>query len=95
MNSIRRLIERVDSVRGDTERLIEAMFRRHMRDNASAIQKQFQELLLQLEGCVKIVFVPETNAPQVQVMGAQATESRPPLLQDTPLITLFDGLPLL
>ncbi|KAF8252842.1 IkappaB kinase complex, IKAP component [Wilcoxina mikolae CBS 423.85] len=96
MNSIRRLMERVDSVRGDTERLIEAMFRRHMRDNAAAIQKQFQELLLQLEGCVKIVFVPEINTPQVQMMGAQATEGRSSLsLQATPFITHFDGLSLL
>ena len=54
MNSIRRLVERVGSVKPDSERLVEAMLRRHMRDNASALQKQLGELILQLEGCIKI-----------------------------------------
>lgn len=94
MNSIRRLVERVDSVKPDSERLVEAMLRRRMRDNASALQKQFGELILQLEGCIKIVFVAGAGTQQQQA-DAQAAQPSLQQTQSAPTIPLFEGLSLL
>lgn len=97
MNSIRRLAERVDSVRDETEALVEALFRRGMRDNAAALQGQLRELLVQLEGCVKVVYtavaVPAGEVQQQRMMMG-LEEGAPPAVQPAPVVRKFDGLSL-
>ncbi|KAI5778207.1 IKI3 family-domain-containing protein [Geopyxis carbonaria] len=51
-NSLRRLVERIEQSRADTQHLVECMFRRQMRENASAIQTQMQDLISQFDNCM-------------------------------------------
>jgi elongator complex protein 1 len=93
VNSIRRLIERVDSVRDDTERLLQALFRRGMRENAAALQALVNELLAMLKGCVDEVF----TAQQRSVLPPPGEGEVQPQQQkvEVPVIRDFEGLSLL
>jgi elongator complex protein 1 len=93
VNSIRRLIERVDSVRDDTERLLQALFRRGMRGNAAALQALVNELLAMLKGCVDEVF----TAQQRSVLPPPGEGEVQPQQQkvEVPVIRDFEGLSLL
>lgn len=56
INSVRRLLERLDQTRPESERLIDGLIRRHMRDHAYQIQKMFVEVLDILRQVVEEVF---------------------------------------
>ena len=56
VNSIRRLIERVDSVREDVEKLIISCARRGMREQAIAIESAMMEVVGLCRACVDEVF---------------------------------------
>ncbi|KAI9827006.1 MAG: hypothetical protein M1826_006485 [Phylliscum demangeonii] len=58
VNSLRRLIERVNRVRDDVTRLVEALFRRRMAERASAVQKTMGEVLDLCAACVRTVLLP-------------------------------------
>ena len=95
MNSIRRLAERVDSIRSETEALVEALFRRRMRDSAAALQALLRDLLVQLDGCVTVVFgavVPEEVPARTE---EERMDGQRPVVQPPPVIKLLDGLSLL
>lgn len=63
VNSIRRLIERVNSSVSEAETLIDALLRRGMRERAAAIEKALQEVLTMCADCRDEVFeVPPPNA---------------------------------
>ncbi|KAG0156878.1 hypothetical protein PDIDSM_4060 [Penicillium digitatum] len=63
VNSIRRLIERVNSSVAETEILVDALLRRGMRERAAAIEKALQEVLTMCVDCRDEVFeVPPSNA---------------------------------
>ncbi|KAJ6179337.1 hypothetical protein N7519_009798 [Penicillium mononematosum] len=51
VNSIRRLIERVNSSVAETETLVDALLRRGMRERAAAIEKALQEVLTMCADC--------------------------------------------
>jgi len=98
MNSIRRLIERVEASRVDVSALAEAMFRRNMRDNAAAVQEQLQEFLAQLEGCVESVFVQQPQQslylPKEECGEGMMQQQQQPR-EAIPVIKPFEGLSLL
>ncbi|KGO68497.1 Uncharacterized protein PITC_071220 [Penicillium italicum] len=63
VNSIRRLIERVNSSVAETETLVDALLRRGMRERAAAVEKALQEVLTMCADCRDEVFeVPPPNA---------------------------------
>jgi elongator complex protein 1 len=94
VNSIRRLMERVDSVRDDTQSLLQALFRRGMRENAAALQALVNELLGMLKGCVAEVFTTPQRAvlPPAAEGGVQQQQQ---LRVEVPVIREFEGLSLL
>ncbi|PUU75037.1 IKI3 family-domain-containing protein [Tuber borchii] len=69
VSSIGRMVEKLDSVRDETKKLLEGLVRRRMRERAIALQTLMEEVLANLEGCVQEVFEeagevvnPETGA---------------------------------
>ncbi|KAI9680544.1 MAG: hypothetical protein M1817_003984 [Caeruleum heppii] len=56
VNSIRRLMQRVDSVREEVERLREGLLRRGMRERALAVERAMVEVVELCRGCVEEVF---------------------------------------
>ncbi|KAK7204599.1 RNA polymerase II Elongator subunit [Myxozyma melibiosi] len=52
VNSIRRMIERVNETRSDARNLIESLSRRAMRERGVEIQRRYVELVEDLRGCV-------------------------------------------
>ncbi len=56
VNSIRRLIERVNSVRDEVRRLREGLLRRRMWARAVAVERAMQEVVDLCQGCVEEVF---------------------------------------
>jgi len=82
VNSVRRLVERVDSAREETSGLVEAMFRRGMRESAGALQQAIVELLAMLREAVPVVFVP------------RLTESGQVVQVEMPVVREFEGLSL-
>lgn len=62
VNSIRRLIERVNSSVAEAEILVDALLRRGMRERAAAVEKALQEVLAMCADCRDEVFeVPAPN----------------------------------
>ncbi|KAI9793490.1 MAG: hypothetical protein M1816_007922 [Peltula sp. TS41687] len=56
VNSIRRLIDRVNGTRDEITRLIEGLLRRGMWERAMAVEKAMKEVVELCQGCVKDVF---------------------------------------
>lgn len=56
VNSVRRLIERVESVRGEVNRLVEGLIRRGMWERARAVEKAVEEVVGMCRECVPKVF---------------------------------------
>lgn len=56
VSSIGRMVEKLDSVRDETKKLLEGLVRRRMRERAIALQTLMEEVLASLEGCVREVF---------------------------------------
>lgn len=62
VNSIARLIERVDGVRGEVGRLVEGLLRRRMRERAVAVERVMGEVVEGCRSCVDEVFQVERKA---------------------------------
>jgi elongator complex protein 1 len=56
INSIRRLIDRVNNVRDEMERLVQALLRRRMRERALAVEAALGDVTDLIRGCVGEVF---------------------------------------
>jgi elongator complex protein 1 len=76
VNSIGRLIERVNSVGEEVERLINGLMRRGMRERAIALQEAMIELVELCKGCVGEVFLKITGSEQNKE-GTAAEVNRP------------------
>ena len=74
MNSVRRLIEKVNSAISEVELLVDALLRRGMRERAAAIQKALQELLAMCEGCREEIFDVPVPSPAGVNEGDQPPE---------------------
>ncbi|KAK7542268.1 IKI3 family protein [Phyllosticta citribraziliensis] len=62
VNSIARLIERVNTVADDVARLVQGLAQRRMRGRAEAVQRGIREVVELARGCVAEVFEVETAA---------------------------------
>lgn len=82
VNSVRRLIERIESVREDIGKLVMGLLRRGMRERALAVETQLGEVLQACRSCVEEVFggagqeaqktEEDTAEERYQPIGAQA-----------------------
>ncbi|CUS09589.1 unnamed protein product [Tuber aestivum] len=89
VSSIGRMVEKLDSVRGETKKLLEGLIRRRMRERAIALQTLMEEVLASLEGCVQEVFeeAGEVINPEAGVEGGGRRAA--------PIIKKFDGVGIL
>ncbi|KAK4214482.1 IKI3 family-domain-containing protein [Rhypophila decipiens] len=71
VNSVRRLVERVESTKGEVERLVFGLVRRGMAERARAIEELMGEVV---EGCRTAVGVVWEQDKQQQVEGEQGRE---------------------
>ncbi|KAL9635098.1 MAG: hypothetical protein Q9164_003682 [Protoblastenia rupestris] len=76
VNSIRRLIDRVNAVGDEVSRLVMGLMRRGMRERARAIESAMVEVIETCKGCVEEVFQPakltgmvDTEMPEAEVNG--------------------------
>ncbi|KAI5847254.1 IKI3 family-domain-containing protein [Morchella snyderi] len=88
INSIGRMIERLDTIRAETKRLLQGLVRRRMRERAIALQAQMEEILEQLTGCVKEVFEEGCRIMEEGENGEIATETK----KIAPVVKPFDGI---
>jgi elongator complex protein 1 len=56
VNSVRRLVERVNSTLDEVQALVEALLRRGMRERAAAVEKALQDVLALCSACLRDVF---------------------------------------
>jgi elongator complex protein 1 len=89
VSSIGRMIEKLDSVRDETKKLLEGLVRRRMRERATALQTLMEELLASLEGCVREVFEEAGEVVNPEA-GAEGGGKRV-----VPIIKKFDGVGIL
>lgn len=89
VNSIGRMIERLDTVRAETKRLLQGLIRRRMRERAVALQTQMEEVLEQLAGCIQEVFEETT---EVAERGGEGAEDMPGPKRTAPKVKPFDGI---
>ncbi|KAL7267237.1 putative elongator complex protein 1 [Rhizina undulata] len=64
VNSLFRLIDRLEMIRPETQRLIEGMTRRRMRERALAVQSHMVELVEQVKANAKIIGEPTAMVPR-------------------------------
>ncbi|KAL8697130.1 MAG: hypothetical protein Q9201_007294 [Fulgogasparrea decipioides] len=84
VNSVRRLVERVNGVGEEVGRLVEWMFRRRMVERARAVEGGMVEVVGLCRRAVKEVF-------DAQVVGVEAEQER----VDAPVVNEFGRLPFL
>ncbi|KAK4610495.1 Elongator complex protein 1 [Fulvia fulva] len=75
VNSIARLIERLNATGDDTSRLVEGLMRRTMRERALAVDKAFQDVVESCGACMDEVFM--THAAQPAHTGTQESAEEP------------------
>lgn len=75
VNSIGRLIERVNSINDDVRRLVEGLLRRSMRERASAVEAAMADTVKMCQDCVAEVFEVPEKAEEEQRLDDQ--EDRP------------------
>lgn len=56
VNSIRRLIDKVNGIRDEITRLIEGLLRRRMWERAMAVERAMKEVVDMCQGCIEEVF---------------------------------------
>ncbi|KAF2166740.1 hypothetical protein M409DRAFT_54530 [Zasmidium cellare ATCC 36951] len=77
VNSIARLIERLNSTGEDTSKLVEGLMRRTMRERAVAVQAAFQEVIDACRSCMDEVFnTPSPSSDDQQQVNGEV-EARP------------------
>ncbi|KAH0543824.1 hypothetical protein FGG08_001863 [Glutinoglossum americanum] len=72
INSIGRLIDRVNNVRDEMERLVQGLLRRSMRERALAIEAALNEVIELIRGCVGEVFGPYQTSVRTAAADGQA-----------------------
>nr|KMM73499.1 IKI3-like protein [Coccidioides posadasii RMSCC 3488] len=74
VNSVRRLMERVNSAVEEVEVLVQAMLRRGMRERAAVVEQNLDEVLTMCRGCVEEIFEIKPQA----VPGTEGSEEAEP-----------------
>jgi elongator complex protein 1 len=82
VNSVRRLVDRVNSAVEEAEVLVRAMLRRGMRERAALVEKNLDELLQMCKDSIKEVFESEPDKSAVPMSslfpGMEGMPSEPP-----------------
>lgn len=80
VNSIRRLIERVNSAVAEASALVDALLRRGMRERAAAVEKALEDVLKMCADCRDDVFeVPQVENKDQEDEDGNPVEAPPPL----------------
>ena len=74
VNSVRRLIERVNSVGDEISRLVVGLMRRGMRERARAVETAMSEVVEMCKGCTDEVFQTAKDSEQVKDKSNEAGE---------------------
>ena len=69
INSVGRLIDRVNGVRDEMERLVQALLRRRMRERAIAVEAALDDVTDLIRGCVGEVFEPDQGVRNAAADG--------------------------
>jgi elongator complex protein 1 len=67
VNSVGRLVDRVNSVNEEVDRLVVGLMRRGMRERAGAVQNAMLEVVDLCQGCLEEVFGPAIKEPVVEL----------------------------
>ncbi|KAK2875378.1 hypothetical protein FQN49_001649 [Arthroderma sp. PD_2] len=78
VNSVRRLIEKVNSSIEEVEALVQAMLRRGMRERAAVVERNLDEVLGMCKGCLSEVFETPTDTSLDSPDGQPKEDSEPP-----------------
>lgn len=78
VNSVRRLVERVDATRGEVERLVFGLMRRAMAERARAVEALMDEVVEACRAAVREVF----GEPEAQAQGRMVERSPTTLKED-------------
>jgi elongator complex protein 1 len=90
-NSIERLIERINSMQDEIDRLIEGLVKRGMRERADAVSNAVQEVIEGCRGAVKEMYSPATEGAAVAAEGPVGVEGE--MLKPTGAdATLWDSM---
>ncbi len=105
VNSVRRLVERVERARAEVNRLVIGLTRRNMAERARAIEGLMAELIEACQGAIREVWQPEggsvvpgmlvSNAEHVNGEGGGQGNGEQPLGEVAPVIAAFERLSLL
>jgi elongator complex protein 1 len=90
-NSIERLIERINSMQEEIQRLVEGLVRRGMRERADAVSNAVREVLERCEGAVKEIYPPVSAAPGAGT-GADVADGEEALKHTGGDATLWDSM---
>ena len=77
VNSIGRLIDRINAVSDDVGRLVVGLMRRGMRERAMAVEFSMIEITNSCKACVDEVFQTETKEPAVEQQDLEVGADRP------------------
>jgi elongator complex protein 1 len=91
VNSIGRLIQRVNDVRDEVLSLITALMMIDKRDEAQAIQSRFKEVVEDIRGCVTEVFAETLVSSPVSRDGVEG----PAVAREVPVVDPFIGIKIL
>jgi elongator complex protein 1 len=91
VNSIGRLIQRVQDIREDVTRLITALMMINKRLEASEVQRNFRQLIDDIRSCVSEVFAEPITSEHVSRAGAENAS----ICRDVPIVEPFKGSELL
>lgn len=92
-NSIERLIERINSMQDEIQRLVEGLVRRGMRERADAVSNAVNEVMERCQAAVKEMYPPATEVPQSAESGGIVPEAEAAALKPTGGdATLWDSL---
>lgn len=77
VNSIGRLMDRVNQINEEVQRLVEGLMRRGMRERATAVELMMEEVVATCKGCVDEVFQVEKKEPMLLpgVEGQEGVEA--------------------
>lgn len=90
-NSIERLIERINSMQDEIQRLVEGLIRRGMRERADAVSNAVSEVMEKCQDAVKEMYPPATDTAPVE--NGVAAEAEAGVLRPTGGdATLWDSL---
>ena len=92
--SVRRLIERINSIGDEVGRLVMGLMRRSMRERARAVEQSMAEVVEICKGCIEEVFSPVQEMLKA-MEGEESLEGGFKEEMATPVVRDFDRLSLL